>query len=169
MEFYFDGCMCPACEVGTLSLVERDLEFEYKDEKLLLTRKVWECSACQESFLQAKDKPEVEKILTDRRRRVDGLLISEEITDVREQLHLTTAEFAKILRISEKDIAYYESGRYTQSYELDDVFRILRAYPEAINVLKQDSKDARKKATKRRSKPLAAISVEEMTPQLVKV
>ena len=95
MEFYHDGCMCPACEIGTLSLVERDLEFEYKGEKISLIREVWGCSECKESFFQAKDKPEVEKILTDRRRRVDGLLISEEMTDIRDQLHLTIAELAR--------------------------------------------------------------------------
>lgn len=125
------------CEVGTLSLVERDLKFEYKGNNVVLNREVWECSDCKESFFQAKDEPEVERILTDRRRKVDGLLVSEEITRIREQLNVTIAEFAEVLRIPEKNVAYYESGQDTQSYELDDVFRILREYPEAINALKQ--------------------------------
>jgi hypothetical protein len=38
-EFFYHGCTCPVCEVGTLSLVERDLEFEYKGEKVVASAK----------------------------------------------------------------------------------------------------------------------------------
>lgn len=167
-EFFYNGCMCPVCEVGTLSLVERDLEFEYKGEKVILTREVWECSECKESFFQAKDKPEIKRVLTDRRRRVDDLLVSEEIIRVREQLHMTIAELAKVLRIPEKNLAYYESGQYTQSYEMDDLLRILQEYPEAINVLKQERKKTKKKRSKRKNPKLKPIRAKEMTPQPIK-
>lgn len=167
-EIFYNGCLCPVCEVGSLNLVNRDEEFVYKGNKIVLSREVWECSECKEFFFQAKDRPGIEKILTDRRRKVDGLLISDEITHIREQLNMTQAEFATILRISEQALAYYESGQDAQSYELDDTLRILCEYPEAINVLKQE----RKKTTKKRSKPktpkLEPICAKEMTPQPVK-
>jgi HTH-type transcriptional regulator / antitoxin MqsA len=133
-ETFYQDCVCPVCEVGTLTLIEKDLDFTYKGETMVLRRSVWECSDCQESFLQNNDERDVEKILTDRQRRVDGLLVSEEIQTIREKLHLTTAGFATLLRISEQDLMNYESGQDVQRYELDDVLRILQAYPEAIAV-----------------------------------
>lgn len=69
-EFFSEGDVCPVCESGTLRLVNRDLKFDYKHDTVVLNRDVWECSECQESFLQAKDRREVEKTLTDRRRTV---------------------------------------------------------------------------------------------------
>jgi len=166
-EVFYNGCLCPVCEIGSLNLVSRDEEFVYKGNKIVLSREVWECSECKEFFFQAKDRPEIEKILTDRRRRVDGLLVSEEIKSIREQLHMTTAELAEILRISEKHLVYYENGQDSQSYELDDLLRILRKHSEALDVLKQECKDTGKKHTKRRSKTSLPILTEEKTPQPV--
>ena len=55
-EVFYVGCLCPVCEIGTLSLVRRDLDFEYKGDKVVLGRDVWECSECHESFLQANQR-----------------------------------------------------------------------------------------------------------------
>jgi len=134
-EFFYNGCICPVCENGVLKLINRDLEFEYNNDKIILNREVWECSECKESFLQAKDEREAERILTDHRRKIDGLLTSEEIKRIRKQLNLTQVELAKILRVGEKNFARYETGQTTQGYAMDDLLRILRKYPETIDVL----------------------------------
>lgn len=137
-DIFYEGCRCPVCETGTLSLVQKDLDFDYKGNTIILTRDVWECPVCHESFLQTRDEPEVERILTDRRRGVDGLLVSEEILRIREQLQLSRQELAQTLRISEQVLAAYETGEDAQSYALDDLLRLLRVYPDAINVLRQE-------------------------------
>lgn len=168
MEFYREGCMCPACEAGTLSLVERNLEFEYQGDKVILTRRVWACSACQESFFQGKDKPEIQQILADRRRRVDGLLASAEIQAIREQLHLTPAALAELLRIPEQALCAYETGQSTQSYELDDVLRILQAYPQTIQVFEpQKPKQNYQQRPKRKPAALRSRLVREKKRQPV--
>lgn len=137
-DIFYAGCRCPVCEIGTLNLVQKDLDFDYKGQTITLTRDVWECLACQESFLQPQDEPEVERILPDRRRRVDGLLVSGEILRIREQLRLSRRELAQTLRISEQVLAAYETGEDAQSYALDDLLRLLRVYPDAVNVLREE-------------------------------
>ena len=166
---FYEGCLCPVCEVGSLKLVSRTEEFVYKGNKIVLTRDVWGCSECQEFFFQAKDQPEIERTLTDRRRKVDGLLVSEEIQAIREHLCLTTADFASLLRIPEQDLMYYETGQDAQSYELDDVLRILRDYPEAINVFKQERKIISKPRLKRKSSTGRSRHSQERTPQPTEV
>ncbi len=137
-EIFYSGCVCPVCESGKMGLVRKDLKFEYKGNTLELERDVWECSECHESFLQAHDEPEIDVLLTDRRRRVDGLLVSEEIVRIREQLRLTQAELAQSLRIPEQSLVMYETGEDVQSYALDDLLRLLRVYPDAVNALRRE-------------------------------
>lgn len=66
------------------------------------------------------------------------MLVSEEIIRIREQLRLTRAELAQSLRIPEHALSMYETGEDVQSYALDDLLRLLRVYPDAVNVLRQE-------------------------------
>lgn len=134
---FYEGSLCPVCETGTLVLTRKETEFEYKHEKLLVTRDVLECQTCQETFFQPHDEREIEKLLTDRRRTVDGLLTSDEIRTIRQQFGLTQVEFATYLRVSQKTFARYETGQATQSYAMDDLLRILQNYPEVIKLFTQ--------------------------------
>lgn len=137
MEFY-DGMVCPVCEVGKLKVHKEDLEFEYKGEKFTIPEKnVFRCPECEESFLDSKDDRIIEKLLTDERRKVDGLLTSQEIKAIRQQFKMTQVEFAQVLRVSEKTFARYESGQATQGYAMDNLLRILRQCPETIRVINQ--------------------------------
>ena len=167
-EIFYDGCLCPVCEAGSLKLASRTEEFVYKGNKVVLTREVWECAECQEFFFQRKDKPEIQQILADRRRRVDGLLMSSEIQAIRVQLHLTPAALADLLRIPEQALCAYETGQSTQNYELDDVLRILQVYPETITVF-EPQKPAPRTQPRPKRKPAALRSrlVREKMPQPV--
>ncbi len=78
-EIFYEGGLCPVCEVGALALVNKEIEFDYKDNKMSFKRDILECETCRESFFQPHDEDEIEKALTDRRRKVDGLLTSDEI------------------------------------------------------------------------------------------
>jgi len=78
MKFY-NGMKCPVCEVGVLELQREDMVFEYKGKKTVLRdQEVFKCQECDESFLHPKNERNIEKLLTDNRRRIDGLLTSEE-------------------------------------------------------------------------------------------
>lgn len=137
-----EGMVCPVCEIGKLKAVSKDLEFEYKDVKAVIpNRKVFECSTCEESFVDPKDERELEKMLTNHRRSVDGLLSDYEIKKIREQYKMTQVDFAKALRVGEKNFARYENGYSMQSYAMDNLLRVLRDYPYTISAFYKEWND----------------------------
>lgn len=141
MKFYH-GMTCPVCEVGTLELESEDMEFEYKGVSTVLPhQKIFKCHECDESFLDQKDERRVEKLLSDERRRIDGLLTSKEIKIIRQQFGMTQAEFATKLRVVEKTFARYENGQATQSYAMDNLLRILWKYPVSIECINSSVED----------------------------
>jgi len=131
-----NGVLCPVCEAGTLEPRTEDLKFEYKGRKTVISGKtVFLCPECEESFLTPHDEREIEKYLTDERRKADGLLTSEEIRGVREHFQMTQAEFAGMLRVSHRSFARYENGQAAQDYAMDDLLRILREFPEIVRTV----------------------------------
>ncbi len=125
-ELFRNGSACPVCEEGVLSFVQKNVDFTYKGQTMQIQREVLTCSTCGESFFQTQDERAIEKVLTDRRRTIDGLLTSDEIRSIRKQFEMTQMEFARYLRVSQKTFARYESGQVTQSYAMDDLLRILQ-------------------------------------------
>jgi len=132
---YAAGDLCPVCESGNLEEKVKDLEFEYNERKSV-ARDItcFECPVCGESFTNRKDSRSLEKFLTDERRIADGLLVSDEIRKIREGFNLTQVQFAKALKVGEKNFARYESGQTTQGVAMDNLLRVLREYPSAIKL-----------------------------------
>lgn len=134
-----EGMVCPVCEVGKMKTISKNLEFEYKDVQVVIpNRKVFECMICKESFTDPKDERELEKILTNHRRSVDGLLPDYEIRKIREQYNMTQVGFAKALRVGEKNFARYENGHSMQSCAMDNLLRVLRDYPYTISAFHKE-------------------------------
>ncbi len=133
---YKTGDSCPVCGEGKLSdkvTVER---FEYKGQKLLVPDYlVYECGVCSEEFVARKTLNKTEKILTDFRREVDGLLTSEEIKAIRTKLGKTQTAMATLLGVGEKNFARYENGRVTQSKSMDLLLRMIDEAPYILGRL----------------------------------
>jgi YgiT-type zinc finger domain-containing protein len=71
MEF-LSGMVCPVCETGIFKASQEDLRFEYKGIKTILPKRgVFRCEECEESFINPKEEREIEKLLTDERRKID--------------------------------------------------------------------------------------------------
>jgi len=133
------GMRCPACEVGTLDEVRKDLEFEYKGKSRTITNQiVYECNSCGEEFQNKKERRLLEKLLTDSRRDIDELLTSKQIRRIRRKFGMTQEAFAKALKLGEKNFARYESGQSMQGRSIDHLLRILDKYPQAIRVIGVD-------------------------------
>ena len=81
-----------------------------------------------------------QKTIKDFQRRVDGLLTSEEIKQIREKYGLSQRELARILGVAEKSIAKYEAGFVAQSKAMDNLLRIIREFPEVLEFLKKPKK-----------------------------
>ncbi len=136
---FSEGMVCPVCENGTMKSILKDLDFEYKGKGARIPNsKVLQCEECEEYFLNEKDEREIERMLTNFRRSIDGLLTSDEIKEIRQSFGMTQVRFAQALRVGEKNFARYESGQSTQGRQADNVLRILREFPQALRAIYQD-------------------------------
>ena len=69
-------------------------------------------------------------------RSAAGFLTDEKIKEIRKKLGLTQRQMAETLGVGEKNFARYENLSVRQSKAMDNLLRILDAYPEAIKILK---------------------------------
>ena len=136
---FFEGMNCPVCEVAGLKAHSQDMAFEYKGKQITVANiKQFACPVCGESFIDKNDRKKLEKLLTDERRKVDGLLSSEEIKKIRSKFGVTQVQFAKALKVGEKNFARYESGQSVQSAAMDDLLRVLKAFPQAYKLFDKE-------------------------------
>jgi len=130
-----EGMLCPVCDEGLLGLPQEKIEFTYKNHITEVESDTLNCSVCGESFVVSPSERELEKILTDERRKVDGLLTSDEIRTIRLSLGFTQVDFAKTLGVGKKNFARYENGQATQGRSMDNLLRILKEHPEMLDTL----------------------------------
>lgn len=123
-----------ACGLSTLKLSRRVIDFEYKGHVTEMKRDVLKCDVCNEYFFQPKDERELDRILADERRKVDGLLTTQEIKAIRNRFGMTQVQFSKFLRLGEKTFARYENADGHQNVAIDNLLRVLNEFPEAISV-----------------------------------
>ena len=75
------------------------------------------------------------RLLKDFQRTVDGLLSGVQIKAIRKKLGLTQEGLAEIIGGGKKALARYETGAVCQSRVMDNLLRILDAYPYALRVI----------------------------------
>lgn len=133
---YKSGSKCPICGSGKLSEKTVSEKFDYKGQtKIVSDYHVYACNKCNEEIVDPKTLRVTEKVLTDFRRSVDGLLTSDEIKAIRKKLGKTQAEMAEWIGVGEKNFARYENGQVTQSKPMDLLLRILGKFPNILNNL----------------------------------
>lgn len=92
------GAICPSCEMGKLGLTKKDLEFTYKNRKTQIKNQdLFKCDLCDYEALSRDDTKRVDKLLTDFRRSVDGLLTSDQLQRIRKSLDCNKKKMARLL------------------------------------------------------------------------
>ncbi|MDZ7696049.1 MAG: type II toxin-antitoxin system MqsA family antitoxin [Deltaproteobacteria bacterium] len=126
-----NGRLCPVCEKGKLKEKTKALLFTYKDRsKRIPNQKVYTCNICDYEGLTRADNDKIEKVLTDFRRTIDGLLPCDKLRSIREEsLRLNKKAMANLLSVNEKTVGRYENGKVTQSSQVDKLYRLLQANP----------------------------------------
>jgi len=133
------GERCPICDKGTLKKEVVSEPFEYKGQRIAVPDYVkYRCNKCGEAVVDNSTLRESGKILKDFKRRVDGLLTAAEIKNIRRKLNLTQEEMAEILGGGLKGFARYETDQVCQSRGMDNLLRILDAYPFVLNVIQKN-------------------------------
>ena len=129
---------CPICGVGVLEKKIETETFEYKGETQKLPNSVtYACAECGEAVVDNATLKESGKVLKNFQREVDGLLTGEQIKAVRKKLGLTQEQMAVIVGGGLKSMARYESGQVCQSKGMDNLLRILDAFPETLRVIQK--------------------------------
>lgn len=129
---------CPVCGTGTLKKKIGTQTFEYKGENTTIPNYVtYACTKCDEAIVDNTTLKESGKILKDFQRKVDGLLTGQQIKAIRIKLGLTQDQLADIVGGGLKSLARYESGHVCQSKGMDNLLRILDAYPETLKVIQK--------------------------------
>ncbi|KAF0183097.1 MAG: HTH-type transcriptional regulator / antitoxin for MqsR toxin [Nitrospirae bacterium] len=129
---------CPICGTGSLRKEIGAETFEYKGKSISIPNYVtYACDACGEAIVDNNTMKKSGKILKAFKREVDGLLTAEQIKAIRAKLGLTQNELAEIVGGGAKSLARYESGQVCQSRGMDNLLRILDAYPHTLNVIQK--------------------------------
>jgi len=129
---------CPVCGTGELKKKVGAQDFEYKGESITIPNYVtYKCNECGESIVDDESLKESGKKLKNFQREVDGLLTGQQIKAIRMKLNLTQEQLADIVGGGLKSLARYESGQVCQSKGMDNLLRILDAYPETLKVIQK--------------------------------
>lgn len=135
---------CPICGAGSLKKKVGIEVFEYKGETKRIPNYItYACNECGEAIVDTTTLKESGKILKDFQREVDGLLTGQQIKAIRMKLGLTQEQLADIVGGGLKSLARYESGQVCQSKGMDNLLRILDAYPETLNIIHRKKEGAK--------------------------
>jgi len=128
---------CPICGAGSLKKTIKTQVFNYKGEtKEIPDYITYECPECGEAIVDNETLKASGKILKDFQREVDGLLTGAQIKAIRLKLGLKQEQLANIIGGGAKSVARYEAGQISQSKGMDNLLRILDAYPQTLNVIR---------------------------------
>ena len=138
---------CPVCGAGTLTRHVGTETFEYRGQTRTIPDYVtYVCDACGESVVDAGSLKTSGRMLKDFQRKVDGLLTGQQIKEIRARLGLTQEQLADLIGGGLKSVARYESGQVCQSRGMDNLLRILDAYPETLRIIQRKERPVQESA-----------------------
>lgn len=133
--------VCPVCGGGTLKKEVIKEKFLYKGASLTIPDyTVYRCDSCGEATVDKDTLKKSGKKLKEFQCKVDGMLSGEEVKKIRQKIGLTQEEMAEILGGGLKSFARYETSIVCQSRAMDNLLRILDAYPNVIQVVLKKKK-----------------------------
>jgi putative zinc finger/helix-turn-helix YgiT family protein len=94
------------------------------------------CPSCGEVVLRSRAARRRAEDAAAIYRKRHGLLSAEEIQALREQLHLTQADLARLLRLGANTVSRWESGRNVQTGAMDILLRLIRDLPGSVEYLR---------------------------------
>ncbi|MBW1956073.1 MAG: type II toxin-antitoxin system MqsA family antitoxin [Deltaproteobacteria bacterium] len=132
---------CPICGAGILKKRIENETFVYKGKQITIPNYITHaCNECGEAIVDPVTLKESGKQLKEFKREVDGLLTGAQIKAIRRKLGMTQEELAEIIGGGLKSVARYESGKICQSKGMDNLLRILDAYPETLKVIQKNKR-----------------------------
>ena len=117
---------CPSCEKEcTTKVVEQNETLKVKGQDITLKVKVRICEKCGEEIIDKELDNESLKAFYEEYKKINNLLTTAEIKEIRNQWGLSQSQFALLLGMGEKTITRYENGNI-QDETHDNLIRLAR-------------------------------------------
>jgi putative zinc finger/helix-turn-helix YgiT family protein len=138
---------CINCNSELIHLTNQTLVANFKTangiKKLNLKKLSFsKCNKCGEIFFDSKDSKIYDEQLIkalEENRKQKGLLTAKEIKELREERNLTQEELEKLLRVSPKNVARWETYKSDQSKTADLLLRMLKDNPVCFELISKYS------------------------------
>jgi HTH-type transcriptional regulator / antitoxin MqsA len=121
---------CPVCGEKSCYRDIRAMEYEYKQQKIVVQQPGLWCDACGEGIIDGKDSKATQRELQEFKAKTDGLLTPDQIRGVRKKLHLKQVEAGEIFGGGPNAFSRYETGALPAPKSLDLLFKVLDNNPE---------------------------------------
>ena len=129
--------ICPLCEQGKLVANQSDTEEgSYKGKSFKIDYESSFCTACGLDMVTPPQAVRNQARVRDEQRKIDGLLTSSEIKQIREKLHLSFSEADEIFGEETNTFSRFERGEALQSASLDRLLRLANDMPVILDKLK---------------------------------
>lgn len=129
--------ICEICGSTDTVIINGEGKFNYKGEEVIISDYEYlHCNTCEEEVVETKSAKRAERIFRDHQRKIDGLLTSDEIKEIRKNRGLTQEELAEIIGGGKKAFARYENGTVTQSRPTDSLLYVIDKHPEIVSTLR---------------------------------
>ncbi|MFL5540165.1 MAG: type II TA system antitoxin MqsA family protein [Longimicrobiaceae bacterium] len=92
----------------------------------------YQCSNCGEKFYVGAMADESFRRAAAAVRKEDGLLVPDEIREIRARYGLSQANLEKLIGSGEKTVVRWERGTVAQNATADTLLRVLRDHPEVV-------------------------------------
>lgn len=117
---------CPSCEKETTTkIVEQNETLKVKGQEITLKVKIRICEKCGEEIIDKELDDASLKAFYEEYRKLNNLLTTAEIKEIRNQWGLSQSQFALLLGMGKKTITRYESGNI-QDETHDNLIRLAR-------------------------------------------
>ncbi len=129
---------CPACDVGTLRENYGVEELSYNGQTFVLNNMTYSvCDVCGTEIVTPQQARSNDRLIREEHRRIDGLLLAEEIKELRHKLKVTQHDASFLFGGGANAFSKYECSEVIQSVPMDRLLRIVDMVPGAFDVLLQ--------------------------------
>jgi len=128
---------CYVCG-GNAVLVEEPREVPVGNRSVVIEDRFHRCEECGETFYTGDMGDEALRRASAAVRQEEGLLMPEEIREIRQRYGLSQADLERLIGAGPKTVVRWERGTIFQNKTADTLLRVLRDHPEVVAELTRE-------------------------------
>src|SRR5215213_7309705 len=122
---------CYVCG-GEAVLVNEPREVTIGNRSVVIEDRFYRCSECGETFYTGDMADETLRRASATVRSEDGLLMPDEIREIRQRYGLSQADLERLIGAGPKTVVRWERGTIFQNKTADTLLRVLRDHPDVV-------------------------------------